>query len=229
VVTVDRGTSSEEKMLCSSYTSTQLTVTRGYDGTSAVSHSNGATCEHTLDATQIDAHDAIVYGVGQGTPSTQAIGDSATKGTNTTQPAAGDHKHAMPAAATPGNSAPGDAAAEGSGPTVAYSDHKHGRESEYASVTSRSFTNTNQNINVAAGEFSVCPENPYGGCTLTLPSAPAQFTRNALALALPNDKDIQILAGAGDSLNGYQGNSIVTVNAGCLIELIYIGTTWYAN
>jgi len=35
----------------------------------------------------------------------------------------------MPSAAAPGNSAIGDVAAEGSGPTVAFSDHKHGRES----------------------------------------------------------------------------------------------------
>jgi len=130
VVTLDRGTASEEKILVSAYTTTQLTGTRGYDGTSAVSHNNGATCEHTLDATQLDAHDAIIYGVGQGTPSTSAVGDAAVKGTNVTQPAAGDHKHAREAfgSGQSTTSAVGDAAADGSNATLARSDHKHGRE-----------------------------------------------------------------------------------------------------
>jgi len=136
VVTVDRGTASEEKILVPSYSSTQFTgVTRGYDGTTAVSHSNGGTVEHTLDATQIDAHDAIVYAVGAGTPSTSGVGDSASNGTNVAQPAAGDHKHGRESFATSaGNSAVGDAEAAGSSASPSRGDHKHGRESFYASA-----------------------------------------------------------------------------------------------
>ena len=51
VVTVDRGTSTEEKILCSSQTSGVFQIqTRGWDGTTSQNHANGATVEHTLDA-----------------------------------------------------------------------------------------------------------------------------------------------------------------------------------
>ena len=137
VVTIDRGTASEEKILVPSFSSTQFTgVTRGYDGTTAVSHSNGATVEHTLDATQIDAHDAIVYAVGTSTPSTSAVGDSAVDGTAVTTPAAGDHKHGRESFGTSATtSAVGDAQAAGTAATPSRSDHKHGRESFGASAS----------------------------------------------------------------------------------------------
>lgn len=47
---VDRGTPSEEVMLCTNKTSTTFTVTRGYDGTTAVAHQEGALVEHTVAA-----------------------------------------------------------------------------------------------------------------------------------------------------------------------------------
>lgn len=62
-----------------------------------------------------------------GTPSTQAIGDSASAGTSV-YPAHTDHKHAMPSFGTPGTSRSGDSAAQGSSVNVAASDHTHGRE-----------------------------------------------------------------------------------------------------
>ena len=136
VVTIDRGTATEEKILVSSYTATQLTATRGYDGTTAVSHANGANVEHTLDATQIDLHDSVVAGVGTVPPSTSAVGDAAADGTAVTAPAAGDHKHgreAFGAAATA--SAPGDAEGAGSASTPSRSDHQHGREAFGTSST----------------------------------------------------------------------------------------------
>lgn len=47
---VDRGTSEEEVMLCTAKTSTTFTVTRGYDGTTAVAHNIGAIVEHSSTA-----------------------------------------------------------------------------------------------------------------------------------------------------------------------------------
>jgi len=55
VVAVDLGGASEEKILCSSRTGTTLTVeTRGYDDTTGVTHADGATIDHVLDASTID-------------------------------------------------------------------------------------------------------------------------------------------------------------------------------
>jgi hypothetical protein len=56
VVCIDRGTSLEEKMLCSSRTNNQINiVTRGYDDTTAVAHSTTTNAvEHVLDASTLD-------------------------------------------------------------------------------------------------------------------------------------------------------------------------------
>jgi hypothetical protein len=55
VIAVDRGTASEEKMLCTRVAaSNTLTATRGFDGTTAVSHNDAAVVEHVLDALTID-------------------------------------------------------------------------------------------------------------------------------------------------------------------------------
>ena len=54
VIVIDRGTGSEEKILITSRTSNTLTVSqRGYDGTTATTHSSGANVDHVLDATSI--------------------------------------------------------------------------------------------------------------------------------------------------------------------------------
>lgn len=51
VLTLGRGTASEEKVLCESRSGAAVTVTtRGYDSTVAVSHASGTTVEHTIDA-----------------------------------------------------------------------------------------------------------------------------------------------------------------------------------
>lgn len=51
VIVVDRGLATEEKMLVGSRTTNTFTITeRGYDGSSAQSHSSGAIVEHCLDA-----------------------------------------------------------------------------------------------------------------------------------------------------------------------------------
>lgn len=55
VVTIDPGTASEEKCLCSSLSGNTLTFSsRGFDGTTAQAHSSGATIVHALDADSIN-------------------------------------------------------------------------------------------------------------------------------------------------------------------------------
>lgn len=102
VITVDPDTGTEEKMLCSAYTSTTITViTRGYGGTSAVGHGAGATGQliHSFDATQYSLHDAFVAAVGTVTPSSSAPGDTAVDGASG-KPADALHRHAREAVTT---------------------------------------------------------------------------------------------------------------------------------
>lgn len=55
VAVIDRGLSTEEKILVGARTSATLSsITRGYDDTTAVSHASGAAIEHVLDASTID-------------------------------------------------------------------------------------------------------------------------------------------------------------------------------
>lgn len=57
VIVIDRGLSSEEKVLIASRSGNTLTVAtngRGFDGTAAASHNNGAFVEHCLSATEYD-------------------------------------------------------------------------------------------------------------------------------------------------------------------------------
>jgi hypothetical protein len=62
VVVIDRGTVSEEKVLINANTGTVLTAQeRGYDGTTAVAHSTGATVDHALDATVMQDMNDTVY------------------------------------------------------------------------------------------------------------------------------------------------------------------------
>lgn len=56
ILILDRGTASEEVVLVTSGTGTSLTVERGYDGTTAFSHSSAASVEHGISA--IDVREA---------------------------------------------------------------------------------------------------------------------------------------------------------------------------
>jgi hypothetical protein len=100
-VVIDRGTSSEEKVLCSSNSGTTVTVSaRGQDGTSATTHNSGATvslCITAIDgdeANQIThllgngAEGSLLYGKGTGVlPAALAVGASGTYlGSNGTDP-----------------------------------------------------------------------------------------------------------------------------------------------
>lgn len=54
VIVIGRGTSQEEKILCSSRSANTFTISqRGYDSTPAISHTTGETVDHILDATTI--------------------------------------------------------------------------------------------------------------------------------------------------------------------------------
>ena len=65
VICIDAGTASEEKILCSARSGTSFTVAasgRGYDGTTAASHSSGSTnVTHVLSAAEIDDASDHIY------------------------------------------------------------------------------------------------------------------------------------------------------------------------
>lgn len=61
VATIDRGLSTEEKILVTTRsTNTLSSITRGYDGTSAQNHANGAVIEHTISALLLDEANRVV-------------------------------------------------------------------------------------------------------------------------------------------------------------------------
>ena len=62
VIVIDRGNSSEEKVLIASRASNTLTVAeRGYDGTAANAHVSGAYVDHVLDAAVIQDMNTTTY------------------------------------------------------------------------------------------------------------------------------------------------------------------------
>src|SRR5665213_719745 len=118
VVTLDRTTSTGtiEKVLIESYVSLILTVAsggRGWDGTTAQSHGNGASCEHTIDATTLQNHENFWAANGTVVPTVSAVGDSAAEGTNAAS-AAADHTHGRESfGSSVSSSAPGDTGTAG--------------------------------------------------------------------------------------------------------------------
>lgn len=60
-IALERGTSNAEVVLCTSKTATTFTVTRGWDGTTAVTHLSGAACEHATAAVDYTDANAHVY------------------------------------------------------------------------------------------------------------------------------------------------------------------------
>ena len=62
VVVIDRGTTDEEKILISSRSGNNFTVSiRGYDGTTAQAHVGGAIVDHVLDANSIQSMNTVVF------------------------------------------------------------------------------------------------------------------------------------------------------------------------
>jgi hypothetical protein len=62
VIVIDRGLSSEEKILITSRSTNTLTVdTRGYDGSVAAAHTTGAFIDHILDAAVVQDMNTTTY------------------------------------------------------------------------------------------------------------------------------------------------------------------------
>lgn len=61
---LDEGTVNEEIVTVTAVATLNLTVTRGEDGTSAVSHSNGGTVKHGVSARDFDEANAFANGGG---------------------------------------------------------------------------------------------------------------------------------------------------------------------
>jgi hypothetical protein len=185
VITIDRGTPSEEKVLVSAYTSTGLTVAsggRGYDGTTALAHAAGAAVVCTLDAVTIDEANAFVNAIGTVTPTTSAVGDAAADGTSTV-PAASDHRHGRESFAAGATTTEtfGAAASDGVSASPARADHTHGMPatpSSLASVAGRMYA-TAQTVlasGVPAPVTSMTQDFAFGGVTLASNALSAPVT-----------------------------------------------------
>ena len=62
VIVIDRGLSTEEKILISSRSTNTFNVnTRGYDGSVAVAHGSGAFVDHVLDAAVVQDMNTTTY------------------------------------------------------------------------------------------------------------------------------------------------------------------------
>lgn len=162
VVKLNRGLSDEEKILVDSRSGTTFTVgQRGYDGTSAQSHSNPSV-ELTFDATALQQlvdhvddneadphstkllnnarHDVSArhtFGAALGTPSAPpavVVNQAASAGSGG-DPAREDHVHAGPVSGTPVGV--GTANSAGSGTAVALANHVH--ELNAGSIDSNTF------------------------------------------------------------------------------------------
>jgi hypothetical protein len=152
-VVIDRESANEEKILVASRSGVTFTVaTRGYDGTSASSHTSGeATCEHHLPATliqfvidhvddvetdphstkllnnarhDVEARHQFGSGLAFGVPVTPTAltPDIAGAAGTGNNPAREDHAHNVPTAAAVTS---GLANAEGTGASFARNDHTH--------------------------------------------------------------------------------------------------------
>lgn len=157
VIEINRGIpATGEKILIQSRSGNTLTVAgmgRGYDGTTAQSHTPGAAVEHVIDALTIDEANAHVNdtarddhtqllntarhdtparhllgtSINTGVPGTSAMGDTASEGASTGA-ARVDHRHAMPAFGAVGSvsaEAIGDTSSAGASAAVARIDHRH--------------------------------------------------------------------------------------------------------
>ena len=76
---IDKDTVNEEIVTVTARTGTTLTVTRGADGTSAISHSAGANVQHGVSARDFDEPNAFINGTGVVT-NTMLAADAVTTG-----------------------------------------------------------------------------------------------------------------------------------------------------
>lgn len=120
-ITIDRGESSEERVLVQSRTGLNLTVAgtgdRGVDDTTATTHSSGASIEHTFSAVDADEANAHVFDVAR---------DDHTQYLNTARHDLEARHQFGGALGTPDAAADiGTAAAAGTGDDPAREDHVH--------------------------------------------------------------------------------------------------------
>lgn len=227
VVTVERGTPNQEKMLISSFTSTTLIVAsggRGYDGTAAIEHRSGAAVACTLDSQTINEANAFVMANGTVAPSTSAVGDAAANGTSTA-PAAADHKHAregwVAGATTASN--PGDAESDGTSTSPARADHKHPREPVQCPV----------GASVRWWSTSSYPTNflPLTGGTVPAATWPALATAwpdrvSGGNITLPDTRDKFIIGAGGSYAVGASGGAAsVTLGTANIPQFSDVGVT----
>lgn len=78
-IIIDKDTVNEEIVTVTARTGTTLTVTRGSDGTSAISHSAGANVQHGVSARDFDEPNAFINGTGVVT-NTMLAADAVTTG-----------------------------------------------------------------------------------------------------------------------------------------------------
>lgn len=121
-IVIDRGLSTEEKILCSSTVGTTITAvdrtsSANRDSTTNVSHNTLATVEHCFTAQDADEANAHINTTSQDNHTQYLLVDGTRAPTGVTA-----------IAAIPGSSAVGDSASKGAGPTLATSNHVHGRE-----------------------------------------------------------------------------------------------------
>jgi hypothetical protein len=72
---IDQDTANEEVVEVTARTSLTLTVTRGVDGTTGVSHASGATINHGVSARDFDEPNAFVNGGGVAASTVTTKGD----------------------------------------------------------------------------------------------------------------------------------------------------------
>lgn len=165
-IVVDRGTATEEKILCSAtagntVTAVDRTNSANRDGTSNTSHANAAPVEHCWTANDADDDNAHVYTTSRD-DHTQYILTAGTRAFTGVTSIANS---------TPTNSGVGDAAAIGSGNVLARSTHVHGREA-FATPVATGLAN-------AAGAATTVPRSDHVHIGPgTLASGYAQVTAN---------------------------------------------------
>jgi hypothetical protein len=211
VVTIDRGQPNEEKVLITSYTSTVLTVFsggRGYDGTTAQTHTVGVTGQVacTLDAFTINEANAFVAANGTIVPTTSLVGDAAAKGTSVA-PAAADHKHARElfGVGLSTSVSPGSSTSDGSSISPARADHAH----------------ANVGWGTAGNVSTITPGSP----TTSQAGVTNLYARNdhIHALVLPAGR--MTVTSQTVLASGVQGQIAMTQDAGCVRGSVVYAST----
>lgn len=223
VVVIDRGTASEEKILCASNTGTTVTVAsggRGYDGTSATTHS--ATASVSLCATAIDFDEAnqVTHLLGNMATGTIPIGQGT--GTLPIGLAVGSAASVLGGGTSPAWVAGSNGQVLGiSGGSLAFQ----------TLVTANTLTPIAKSTSYAAtnGQFVSCGAS----LTVTSPTAVAGATFGASAFyAASHASPVTVTAATGQFIGpGIPGSttSILLGAQSAFVTFISDGTNWYVT